>query len=438
MLSERITKMDFVFVNTSAEQKVSKKETQGTESKDFNSYLKSDTAKTTETKETQTKTEEIDPKEVSSNEETKLGEFKRLLKGNESEITENQTELETQALIGIIPEEIKVTPEVYELVLSGIKDIVEIIQETFNVSEQEIETALDDLGLNKLDLLSGTGLNELLSKISPNGEISNLLVNSEFSKAAKEMFTVIDNLKETIKSDFSLSDQEITNIFKTLKENLEPSNKTITIADVTPKQVNITENQNVIVEEDNAYQTENTDSSESKNNTGNNNSSNDLSQGIMTKITEALENISTDDVDPVKIMKQIIDEIKLTVKQDMTKLEMQLYPEQLGKISLQVMSKDGIVTAQIAAQTTAVKEALEGQLFILKQNMEEQGIKVDSIEVTLASPGFQQNSESQEGEAGKNDFKKSRLLGTFGEVEEEVSLEEQLMEDSGSTVSYKA
>lgn len=427
MLSERITKMDFVFVNTSAEQKISKNTTESAESRDFNSYLKSDTKKASFN---ETKTDKSNQDKVSSKDETKLSEFKRLLNGSDSKTNTEKTDATDEA---------QVNPDVYNQVMASIKDIMEIIQETFNLSAQDIETAMNALGLNKFDLLNSNGLNELLSKLSPNGDISTLLVNSDFSKAAKEMFKIIDSLKDTLKNNFSLSEQEITNIFQTLKENSGKSEQVATIADLTLKNAQTNENQNIVTEDESAYQTEKIDSSESKNNAGNNNSSNDLSQGIMTKITEALESSSTDANDPVKIIKQIIDEIKLTVKQDTTKLEMQIYPEQLGKISLQVMSKDGIVTAQIAAQTLAVKEAIEGQLFILKQNMEEQGIKVDSIEVTLASQGFEQNNQNQEEDVSKEAFKKSGLLGKLGQIEEdEASTEEQRMQDNGSTVSYKA
>ena len=432
MLSERITKMDFVFVNTSAEQKVSKKETESADSKDFNSYLKSDTSKPTstsnETKTDKLKQDNVSPKDETKG-ETKLDEYKRLLKGSDSKTTTEETNT---------TDETPVSPEVYNQVMASVKDIMDIIQSTFNVSGQEIETAMKDLGLNKFDLVNGNGLKDLLSKLSPNGDISTLLVNSEFSKAAKEMFGIIDDLKETLKNKFSLSEEEITNVFQTLKENAGTSEQVKPLADLNIKPIQTNENQNVATEDKNAYQTEKTDSSESKNNTGSNNSSNDLTQGFMNKITQALENSSTDDVNPAKIIKQIIDEIKLTVKQDTTKLEMQIYPEQLGKISLQVMSKDGIVTAQIAAQTTAVKEAIEGQLVILKQNMEEQGIKVDSIEVTIASQGFEQNNQDQEEDVSKENFKKSGLHGKIGEIEEEASMEEQKMQDNGSTVSYKA
>ena len=51
-------------------------------------------------------------------------------------------------------------------------------------------------------------------------------------------------------------------------------------------------------------------------------------------------------------------------------LEMSLNPESLGKVNLNITSKDGVMTAQITTQNEVSKEALESQLQILKDNIE--------------------------------------------------------------------
>ena len=43
-------------------------------------------------------------------------------------------------------------------------------------------------------------------------------------------------------------------------------------------------------------------------------------------------------------------------------MEMQLNPEHLGKIYLNISEREGVIRAQITAQNEAVKEALETQL----------------------------------------------------------------------------
>ena len=83
-------------------------------------------------------------------------------------------------------------------------------------------------------------------------------------------------------------------------------------------------------------------------------------------------------------MRQVSQMTKVMVTQAESSIEMQLNPANLGKVYLQVVSREGVITAQLAAQNEAVKEALENQVAILKENMNQQGIKV---EAEPAQPG---------------------------------------------------
>lgn len=82
------------------------------------------------------------------------------------------------------------------------------------------------------------------------------------------------------------------------------------------------------------------------------------------------------------------------MKNDVTSLQMQLYPEHLGKVSIQVVSKNGVLTAQIAAENEVAKAALESQLATLKESFDSQGIKVQSVEVMVSTNAFEQNQQS--------------------------------------------
>ena len=85
-------------------------------------------------------------------------------------------------------------------------------------------------------------------------------------------------------------------------------------------------------------------------------------------LTERIEELVADraDVETAEnITKQVVNQVKLTMKNDVTSLQMQLYPEHLGKVSIQVVSKNGVLTAQIAAENEVAKAALESQLCLL-------------------------------------------------------------------------
>ena len=95
-----------------------------------------------------------------------------------------------------------------------------------------------------------------------------------------------------------------------------------------------------------------------------------------------------------EIANQIIEQIKVVVRRDQTSMELQLNPEHLGKVNLSLQSKDGAMTAQFVVENELTKEAIESQMFTLKNTLEQQGIKVENIEVTVANYSFEQSGQA--------------------------------------------
>ena len=73
----------------------------------------------------------------------------------------------------------------------------------------------------------------------------------------------------------------------------------------------------------------------------------------------------------------------------MTQMEMELHPASLGNVRVQVAAKDGVITANFTTENESVKAALETQVVTLKNQLEEQGIKVEAVEVTVSSNAFE-------------------------------------------------
>lgn len=156
-----------------------------------------------------------------------------------------------------------------------------------------------------------------------------------------------------------------------------------------------------------------------------------VNQGQMVEVTQTVVQTRMDVED---ILRQVSQLTRVFVAQAESSVEMQLNPANLGKIYLQVVSREGVITAQIAAQNEAVKEALESQVSILKENMNQQGLKVEAIEVTIASHEFERNLEEnqqntarqqQEEEAAKN-ARRNINLNSLDELEGVMSEEESL------------
>ncbi len=146
-----------------------------------------------------------------------------------------------------------------------------------------------------------------------------------------------------------------------------------------------------------------------------------------------------------EVVYQLVEAVKVQISPDNTSLEMSLNPENLGKVNLNITSKNGVMTAQITTQNEISKEALESQLQTLKETIEAQGVRVDAIEVTVAAYTFadSKNAESdaqgQKQENGKNRNKGISSVGNdLPSVDEAERIRQEVLEQTGSTVTYVA
>ncbi|MCR5526746.1 MAG: flagellar hook-length control protein FliK [Lachnospiraceae bacterium] len=157
------------------------------------------------------------------------------------------------------------------------------------------------------------------------------------------------------------------------------------------------------------------------------------------------------------ILDQIQNQIKISVDQETTSMELQLNPASLGKVALHIESKAGVVSAQFEAQNATVKEAIEAQITQLRETLETKGIKVNEVEVTVSSHAFEQNlmngqsggqslGGNSEGSERSARLRRINLnsAGTAGaaeeaEAEDDASvLARKMMIDSGNSVDFTA
>lgn len=151
-------------------------------------------------------------------------------------------------------------------------------------------------------------------------------------------------------------------------------------------------------------------------------------------------------VDTQEIMDQILDQMKISVKPEMTSVEMQLHPASLGNLHIHITNREGAVAAQFIAQNESVKAALESQVMELKANLEQQGIKVEAVEVTIAQYSLDRNPEGSETASGESKRQKkggrNLNLDELDLEDEELTEEERLtaevMRQTGSTINYTA
>ena len=107
-------------------------------------------------------------------------------------------------------------------------------------------------------------------------------------------------------------------------------------------------------------------------------------------------------INPTEIARQMISGVRTVVTESLRTMELQLNPENLGKMIIHVSEQDGQLTARINIQNENVKTAMEEQMAIVKNNLEAQGLKIESVTVTADAHEFERNLE--EGNAARNDM----------------------------------
>ena len=169
---------------------------------------------------------------------------------------------------------------------------------------------------------------------------------------------------------------------------------------------------------------------------------------IVEQMTQAMNGVEDaqgsfySDVQQAEIVKQVIEQIRVSFGSDTSQLEVQLYPQHLGRIQIQVMMKNGVMTAQIHAETEMAKQAIEGQLQQLKDTFQQKSIQVEAVEVSVSTSSFQQEQQRQDTTGDSKQSHRSRRIrmNGFDMPEEDLTEEEaeELLETHGASVEFTA
>ena len=168
------------------------------------------------------------------------------------------------------------------------------------------------------------------------------------------------------------------------------------------------------------------------------------------EVVETVRTYANTDAD--RIMSQVTESIRVNYTVDTTSMEMQLHPASLGTVNMHIASTGGVVTAHIVVENEAVRAALESQLITLQQTFEEQGQKVEAVEVSVANYDLNRGGSSETGGDGRDRGtsgtgrvgarRRINLNDLDEEGLEELSEDEKLTADmmarSGNSVDYTA
>lgn len=355
--------------------------------------------------------------------------------------------------------------KVQEVLGTIVQNLIGQITDTFSVSEEELQGVMDELGMTETDLMDPVQLNELLMAVSGAEDSFALLTNEELYGNVKSILDLQKDLTGQAQEELQLTPEKWQDaVTKVVTEEpvitVEVEDHATDAAERSQSDVELPtveqEPEEKIqapvqnTQEEKTKDSGNRHESQTAGQQGNLLLQNLKEENFLSGLQQASQTEGTQTTDTQDIMRQIMDYMKVSVKADSSDLEMQLHPQSLGTLHVQVASKNGVVTANFITQNETVKAALESQMVQLKESFAEQGVKVEAIEVTVQTHSFEQNLEQgrgnqsdQESGAGVSRRRTRRINLNTAFAEDEPQTEEDriaadIMSANGNTVDFTA
>lgn len=339
--------------------------------------------------------------------------------------------------------------ELNDKVNEAVQDVKDTIKDELDVSDEDIAKAMEVLGMTATDLLSVVKVTELVGELTGTDAIT-LITDDDMLSRLTSVLDVVNAAQQDIADMSGVNVEDVSDVIATANTEADVNK------DVTDNVVS--NSQPAAIEESLSDMLANkitTDgSAKQQNKAGEQNHNTEtygsVADNMIQSMSDSFADIITEDtayVSEADIVNQVIDQIKLTSGKELTSIEVMLNPERLGSVHVTVSAKNGILTAQIAAQNEQVKTALENQMTTLRENFENQGIKVDAVEITVMTHQFEagQNFGQNESERKQSERKLNKKLDLSAyddEVDDEFSDDELRRKDSiqngNSSVEYIA
>lgn len=375
--------------------------------------------------------------------------------------------------------------------------IVEKVTDDLDISEDELNNAMQLLGLTAMDLLNPANLSALYCEVTGNASDPQALVlNADFtalfndvSQIASENDAQLDLLSQlTASDDGEILDADIVSSADTTEKTVDSS-----YDDTAASGQNINDTADEAVKvydggtQDSSYQ--NPDEGTSSGETGNGITSDEKTQSksladssfddsgervlhhdngthsdnsmLHASVSEQLNTdtsfemsqsqsrLRVDTTDIIRqIIRQIVDSMSISNTTEESAINLQLTPESLGRMYINVSQKNSEISARIAVSNEAVKEALQTQMVNLKEALNNSGIRVNEVEITVASHEFERNLE----QGAANDSRQQESTNSYNgsnssdsgidsdmmQDRVEERLVTQIMRDNGNSVDFTA
>lgn len=332
-----------------------------------------------------------------------------------------------------------VDEEIIEEVAGALKQIIEEIKEILGVSDEDVLNGMESIGIQPLDLLNSDNMAQLIAAITGEDSTISLVADEDMYAALQDIINAVDTQLSSLLESTGLTEEEwnavlqkladviteapetdaITNEVLSLENPAEdnlneeiPLQTTKETVPVTITENKTTENKTEIPQiqqsaqnDANKASTVNLSVESQKTNEDQQDTrdygqqQNSMAQNLENNLNE-VQQMTTEagvesytSADTESILRQLADMVKIVKGEELTEMELQLHPASLGTVNVSLTTKGGVVTAEFVTQNEMVKNAIEAQAAQLQANLEEQGVKVEAIEVSVASHQMEKNLE---------------------------------------------
>lgn len=134
------------------------------------------------------------------------------------------------------------------------------------------------------------------------------------------------------------------------------------------------------------------------------------------------------------ILNQVKGQLKLTeLGAGSTEIRIALTPESLGEVQARIITQNGVITAQFMAESERVREIIETNMAQLREELEEQGIQVGELSVSVQ----QDNTDPQQAFEQGQQKNATRINDIINNIAAEFDNPNETILEDGTTLSVR-
>lgn len=345
--------------------------------------------------------------------------------------------------------EVAEEPMIDEAVIELATQMVQITAQVLDVEPEVVTEAIETLDLDVTALLDSANIPQIVVEVTDAEDNLAIMTDEQLFTDVKQITKQADEFVQELETQFEIPKEEIKEVISnvTVEKPVEEKKADpvqLLTNEVSTVQKETTELPEIKIDRKDDSHTDNNEPGQQMN----------WAQSVVDNIKAAATQ-QTEESGPVysndmeRIYEQVTESLKLNMSEDVTEMEMSLHPASLGNVRIQVAARDGVVTANFTTQNEQVKAVLEAQIVELKESMNEQGIKVEAIEVNVAAHAFEENLSKEGDNSSDYEAKGSRKRRSINlneiddsddidiDEDDEIRIAREMMMQNGTTVDYR-